>query len=132
MGPSLVAAAVVWGLVRHRVWLTLCFAGLAGLVLLAVGFETAARPSIYPLASFWTSSPDLFRDPGCVIMLALALIYGLERLAGFTLEPLQRLGRSSLFVYWIHVELVYGYTTWPSGTGSRWRRREAPTCSFAH
>ena len=24
-----------------------------------------------------------------------------------------RLGRSSLFIYWIHVELVYGYATWP-------------------
>ena len=28
------------------------------------------------------------------------------------IDPLARLGRSSLFVYWIHVELVYGYTTW--------------------
>ena len=26
---------------------------------------------------------------------------------------LERFGRSSLFVYWIHVELVYGYATWP-------------------
>ena len=29
------------------------------------------------------------------------------------LGPLERLGRSSLFVYWLHVELVYGYATWP-------------------
>ncbi len=28
------------------------------------------------------------------------------------LVPLERLGRSSLFVYWIHVELVYGYASW--------------------
>ena len=26
---------------------------------------------------------------------------------------LERFGRRSLFVYWIHVELVYGYATWP-------------------
>ena len=25
---------------------------------------------------------------------------------------LERFGRNSLFIYWIHVELVYGYTTW--------------------
>jgi hypothetical protein len=25
---------------------------------------------------------------------------------------LAHVGRSSLFVYWIHVELVYGYATW--------------------
>jgi hypothetical protein len=28
-------------------------------------------------------------------------------------KQLETLGRSSLFVYWIHVELVYGYATWP-------------------
>ena len=33
------------------------------------------------------------------------------------LDPLARLGRSSLFVYWIHVELVYGYASW------MWRHR---------
>jgi hypothetical protein len=32
---------------------------------------------------------------------------------GLRLAPLERLGKSSLFVYWIHVELVYGYATWP-------------------
>jgi hypothetical protein len=29
-----------------------------------------------------------------------------------TLAALQTLGRASLFVYWIHVELVYGYASW--------------------
>jgi hypothetical protein len=33
------------------------------------------------------------------------------------LDPLARLGRSSLFIYWIHVELVYGYASWG------WRHR---------
>ena len=33
------------------------------------------------------------------------------------IDPLARLGRSSLFVYWIHVELVYGYASW------LWRHR---------
>ena len=35
MGPSLVAAAVVWGRVRHRVWLTLCSSGLAAAIAMA-------------------------------------------------------------------------------------------------
>src|SRR5262249_2734783 len=30
---------------------------------------------------------------------------------------LARLGRASLFIYWIHVELVYGYASW------LWRHR---------
>ena len=33
------------------------------------------------------------------------------------IDPLARLGRSSLFIYWIHVELVYGYASW------MWRHR---------
>ena len=31
--------------------------------------------------------------------------------------PLERLGPHSLFIYWIHVELVYGYSSW------LWRHR---------
>jgi hypothetical protein len=32
-------------------------------------------------------------------------------------DPLAKMGRSSLFIYWIHVELVYGYASWG------WRHR---------
>jgi len=28
-------------------------------------------------------------------------------------SPIQELGIASLFVYWIHVEMVYGFLTWP-------------------
>jgi uncharacterized membrane protein len=33
------------------------------------------------------------------------------------IDPLAKLGRNSLFIYWIHVELVYGYASW------LWRHR---------
>jgi predicted membrane metal-binding protein len=36
---------------------------------------------------------------------------------GALLQALRRLGRASLFIYWIHVELVYGYASW------LWRQR---------
>src|SRR5262249_36887716 len=48
-------------------------------------------------------------------MLALAALFALQRFvpAGAVgSNGLERLGRNSLFVYWIHVELVYGYATW--------------------
>src|SRR5262249_49477349 len=50
-----------------------------------------------------------------LIMLALVLAERADRWVpalGSALEPLERFGRNSLFVYWIHVELVYGYATW--------------------
>ena len=89
---------------------------LAGVLLVAVGFYTASLPSIYQQSSFWTSSPTYFAIRIGVMLIALSTLYAIglaaERL-GVAVAWLQRLGRSSLFVYWIHVELVYGYATWP-------------------
>jgi uncharacterized membrane protein len=89
--------------------------GVSGAALIALGFYTAGLPSIYRVSSFWTSSPTWFAIRVGVLMLAVSLIYGVfAALKGYVtaIDPLARLGRSSLFVYWIHVELVYGYTTW--------------------
>jgi len=88
----------------------------AGLALTWIGFYTASRPAIYAQSSFWTSSPTYFAIRIGVIMAAFAALYGVEQLAtrsGVAFTALERFGRRSLFVYWIHVELVYGYATWP-------------------
>lgn len=90
--------------------------GACGAALVATGFAAAARPSIYGASSFWTSSPTWFAIRVGVLMVALGVLYACARVAGrFGMrgERLARLGRSSLFVYWIHVELVYGYATKP-------------------
>jgi uncharacterized membrane protein len=88
---------------------------LAGAALVAVGFYTASLPPIYAGASFWTSSPTYFAVRVGVLLLALCLLFALTGLARVWQPPfhiLERFGRHSLFVYWIHVELVYGYATW--------------------
>jgi len=90
---------------------------LAGAILIAIGFGAARQPTIYGRgeSAFWTSSPTFFAIRLGVIVCALPAAYFLNRwLARRSLEltVLERLGRSSLFVYWIHVELVYGYATW--------------------
>ncbi len=105
----------------------------AGASMVAFGFWAAAQPSIYANASFWTSSPTWFVIRNGILTLALSAAYAVERLQIAWLtpsrssaaapaaakrhsDPLARLGRSSLFIYWIHVELVYGYASW------LWRR----------
>jgi uncharacterized membrane protein len=88
---------------------------IAGGLLVAFGFFAATQPSIYRQSSFWTSSPTWFAIRLGIMMIALAVIYlaaAIAERAHVTLGPLERLGRSSLFVYWIHVELVYGYASW--------------------
>jgi uncharacterized membrane protein len=53
------------------------------------------------------------------MMLALGLFFAAANVAARTtlLTPLGRFGRHSLFIYWIHVDLVYGYATWPIHRG---------------
>ena len=106
--------------------------GASGAALVALGFYTAARPSIYASSSFWTSSPTWFAIRLGILMITLTVIYGCERAIAAlkgratrpeaqgvspAIDPLARFGRSSLFIYWIHVELVYGYASW------LWRHR---------
>lgn len=89
---------------------------IAGVGTIALGLYAASFPSIYRQASFWTSSPTYFAVRVGILMTALSLLYATSRLLSYwdiRLSALERLGRSSLFVYWIHVELVYGYATWP-------------------
>jgi len=98
----------------------------AGTALIAVGFYAAARPSIYPSADFWTTSPTWFAIRLGVLMVALVALFAFDRgrpvgrlgrAASFAPRVLERFGRASLFIYWIHVELVYGYASW------LWRHR---------
>jgi uncharacterized membrane protein len=105
----------------------LAWIAVAGAALVAIGFYTAAQPALFPHASFWSSSPTFFAIRVGVLMLALAALFAIEdwRRVRSQAPPafavsrppqagwLARLGGSSLFVYWIHVELVYGYATWP-------------------
>jgi len=94
---------------------TIAALAVAGAALTGIGFYTASLPSIYSVASFWTSSPTYFAIRIGVITLALCVLFagrGLSRVWPAPFQVLERLGRHSLFVYWIHVELVYGYATW--------------------
>ena len=83
----------------------------AGGAIAALGYYSASLPTIYRASSFWTSSPTYFAIRVGIVMLAISALYVIEvalRRSNLGLTPLARLGGSSLFVYWIHVELVYG------------------------
>ncbi len=95
--------------------------GIGGAVLLSIGYATAFRPSIYSVPSaFWTSSPTWFAMRTGLMMVMFAILAAIPERGGWAFSwqvPLETLGRASLFVYWIHVELVYGYASW------LWRHR---------
>lgn len=78
--------------------------GVAGA---ALAYAASFQPSIYAVSSFWTSSPTFFfiRLGMVTALVPLAWLFAAASPGAGALEAL---GRSSLFVYWIHVEMVYG------------------------
>jgi uncharacterized membrane protein len=94
---------------RGQIWTT-----AAAALVTVLGFVAASRPS-YASASFWTTSPAFFTIRVGIVLGLVAALQAIDRLLparvrGF--DVLQQFGRESLFIYWIHVELVYGYATW--------------------
>ena len=105
---------------REERWVNYAVA-VAGAALVVGGYGASFLPAIYAQTDFWTSSPTFFFIRlGFVLMLVgAAYLWHTDRRGQnrvpmfFTRAPLVELGRSSLFVYWIHVEMAYGVLTAP-------------------
>jgi uncharacterized membrane protein len=89
---------------------------VSGAALFAFGVWAARQPMLFPAAYFWTTSPAYVavRAGLMLAMVAMAWLWTSRpwRDAGRK-SPLETFGAGSLFVYWVHVELVYGFTTLP-------------------
>jgi uncharacterized membrane protein len=89
---------------RLNTWLALAGVGLA-----SVSYAASFLPSPYAHSEFWGGSPAFFAIRAGVITAIIPLAYWWKQLAiRPTWSPMEQLGRSSLFIYWIHVEMVYG------------------------
>jgi uncharacterized membrane protein len=85
-----------------------------GIAFAAACYAGSYLPSIYADSHFWTSSPMFFLLRVGVICATLSAIYFWERRPRLLGKwwpwpsPMAVFGQSSLFVYWVHVELAYG------------------------
>jgi uncharacterized membrane protein len=63
----------------------------------------------YAVYSFWTTSPEYFaiRVGLLLIVLFAAYLWCRWGAAGYGFSPVMQLGRTSLLVYWVHIEFVY-------------------------
>jgi len=88
---------------------------LMGTGLTVAAYELSFLPTWYPQSHFWTTSPAFFFIRLGIMTAAIGLAYAWQlRPGGATRwSPLQQLGRTSLFIYWIHVEMVYGLLSRP-------------------
>jgi len=87
------------------------FAGIAGIVLMLLGRWLEAAPyRLYATDDFWHTSPSFFLIRVGLLLLILAIGYAWCRWGGgqWRFSPLIQLGKTSLLVYWVHIEFVYG------------------------
>jgi uncharacterized membrane protein len=77
---------------------------------LSLGAYTGSYlPSLFGPSEFWGGSPAFCLLRVGLITASLAIAYAWERRpTAARWSPIQQLGRTSLFIYWIHVEMVYG------------------------
>lgn len=80
---------------------------LLGLSVFAIGMIGSYVPSPLAQSSFWTTSISLFLIRCGVMTSTLPLAWLIKRTSE-AWSPTILLGRHSLFVYWVHVELAYG------------------------
>jgi uncharacterized membrane protein len=91
-----------------------CAIGGAALAVLA--YRLSFLPTLLAGSNFWTTSPAFFAIRLGLMVATFGLLYFLLRPEGtwarLTMprgwSPMEVLGRTSLFIYWVHVELVYG------------------------
>jgi hypothetical protein len=83
---------------------------LLGLALIAGGQYFSNLPySVYPKSDFWLDSPGLIVIKLGVVILILAFAFVWSEFAvGSAWSWVRQLGTTSLLVYWVHIELVYG------------------------
>jgi uncharacterized membrane protein len=112
VGETIVAARTAAGVRGHQLALA-----ASATAIMWLSHRAALLPSIYSHSEFWTSSPTFFFLRVGLITLLLPLAFWWERAPWRGVisrwSPVEELGKASLFVYWIHVEMVYGFISRP-------------------
>ena len=95
---------------RHEAQVFL-LAGIGGVALIETGRWLDAQPrQLYAAYDFWHTSPNFFLIRVGLLLIVLFASYVWCRWGAgqWGFSPLIQLGRTSLLVYWVHIELVYG------------------------
>jgi uncharacterized membrane protein len=96
---------------RRRGAATFVSAGTGGIGLIYMARWLDARPhQLYAAYDFWHTSPNFFliRVGLLLVVLAAAYLWCSWGAGQWGFSPLIQLGQTSLLVYWVHIEFVYG------------------------
>lgn len=85
-----------------------------GAAIAIAAYAASYLPSPYAHSDFWGGSPAYFLIRTGLLIASVPIGYAWEKLtSGVPWSPVAHLGRNSLFIYWIHVEMVYGLVSRP-------------------
>jgi len=90
---------------------TLALSGVIGaaLILIARVLDHSST-QLYPVYDYWHTSPNFLLTRIGILLVIVFLSYAWCRwgLGAWGFSPLIQLGQTSLLVYWVHIEFVYG------------------------
>jgi hypothetical protein len=90
---------------------TLTVSGLAGAAMILVARWLDHLPTrLYAVYDYWHTSPNFLLTRVGILLAIVFLSFAWCRwgLGGWGFSPLIQLGQTSLLVYWVHIEFVYG------------------------
>jgi uncharacterized membrane protein len=96
---------------RRREAAVFAMAGVGGVALIYLARWLDARPErLYAVYDFWHTSPNFFLIRVGLLLAILTATYAWCRWGAgqWGFSPLIQLGQTSLLVYWVHIEFVYG------------------------
>jgi uncharacterized membrane protein len=100
---SLIRIASHEELERVMQWLA-----VIGCALIVVSQRLSDLPSLYGKSEFWLNSPFMILIKTGVILLIVAFAFLWNKHTADSWSWVRQLGASSLLVYWVHIELIYG------------------------
>lgn len=107
---GMAAGSVIRVVSREEMPRTMLWTMLIGVALVMGAQELSGLPfSIYPKSEFWLNSPALIMLKLGVVLATLALAFlwvNFGAAPGWSI--FRQFGTTSLLVYWVHIELVYG------------------------
>ena len=96
--------------VRKNSSATITLGALGGLLICLAKWLDARPGQFYPVYDFWHTSPNFFLIRVGLLLLILAAVYAWCRWGAgqWGFSPFIQLGQTSLLVYWVHIEFIYG------------------------
>ncbi|MGB9435391.1 MAG: heparan-alpha-glucosaminide N-acetyltransferase domain-containing protein [Candidatus Acidiferrum sp.] len=96
---------------RNRESLFFGSLGLVGVAAILLSMLFDALPiRLYAVYDYWHSNPDFFMARCGVLLIILSLVYAWCKwgFAQKSFSSVIQLGQTSLLIYWVHIEFVYG------------------------